>query len=115
LPDGSVFAPTAWVSRERWEALPLEQRQGYAHISPDVVFELLSPSNTLNGMRSKATAYLANGARLAVLIDPLSPVVEFHRASDVVVSQDDGVALTPELEGFVLDVAAIVAYMRDGI
>src|SRR2546423_11463600 len=69
LPDGSIFAPdAAWVSYERWNALSDKEQKGYAGIAPDVAFELLSLNDTLREARAKASAYLANGTRLVVLL-----------------------------------------------
>jgi Uma2 family endonuclease len=115
LPDGAVFAPDgAWVLYERWNALSHEDRKGYARIAPDVVFELLSPSDTLADVRVKASMYLANGTRLVVLLDPHSRLVELHRVGGVAESQacDAGVPLDPEMPGFVLDAAAVFGRME---
>jgi Uma2 family endonuclease len=115
LPDGSVFAPdTAWIAHERWNALPAELRQGYARIAPDIVFELLSPSDILNAARTKALAYLRNGVRLVVLIDPRAYLAELHRPNDAVAShlRVDAVSLDPEMPDFILDIALIAARME---
>ncbi len=46
LPDGSVFSPDAAVVRlERWQALTPEQRRGFPPLCPDLVVELVSPSD----------------------------------------------------------------------
>ncbi|MBX5465773.1 MAG: Uma2 family endonuclease, partial [Clostridia bacterium] len=69
LPDGSCLSPdAAWVSRGRWEELSPDERKGFAPLCPDAVFEVRSPSTTPADLRGKMRAYLANGARLAVLI-----------------------------------------------
>jgi Uma2 family endonuclease len=116
LPDGSVLSPDgAWTSYERWNALSEKARKGYAHIAPDVVFELLSPSDAFRDARAKARAYLSNGTRLVVLIDPDSRSVEFYRTGDEPVSHMPAniVALDPEMPGFELDAAAIFKQMEN--
>lgn len=115
FPDGSILAPdTAWLSHERWKALSKEERKGYAHLAPDVVFELLSPGDTLARTRTKAATYLRNGVRLVVLIDPSSRLAELHRPDAPAASHlgADTVTIGPEMPGFVLDLAAILASME---
>ena len=66
LPDGSVLSPDAAAVRlERWHALSAEQRRGFPPHCPDLVVELVSPSDEgprgAEALRSKLAAYLANG------------------------------------------------------
>lgn len=110
LPDGSVLCPdAAWVSYERWRALPAKARKGYAPIAPDVAFEFLSPSDGLDAARAKASAYLANGVLLVVLLDPRARLAELHRPGRQPISHVHAgvVPLDPELPGFRLDAGAI--------
>jgi Uma2 family endonuclease len=59
-------ADVAFVSRERWDATPDDDNlQG----SPELVIEVLSPSNTEREMQEKATLYLATGAQEFWLVD----------------------------------------------
>ncbi|MDR7422561.1 MAG: Uma2 family endonuclease [Armatimonadota bacterium] len=110
LPDGSLRSPDAsWVRRERWEALSAAQREGFAPLCPDAVFEIRSRIDALRDLRAKMQAYLANGARLAVLLDPERRAVEVHEPDqDVRVAEPAGpVSLEPILPGFALDPAPI--------
>ncbi|MCL6499363.1 MAG: Uma2 family endonuclease [Firmicutes bacterium] len=110
LPDGSVLSPDAsWVRKDRWEALTRDQRQGFAPLCPDVVFEVRSPGQTLQELREKMRAYLRNGARVAVLVDPYAASVEVYRpGSEPQVYQNaQRVRLDPELPGFELDLAPV--------
>jgi Uma2 family endonuclease len=94
LPDGSVLSPDASVVRlERWQALTPEQRRGFPPLCPDLVVELVSPSDEgargSEARRRKMAGYLANGAQLGWLLfaeqraveiwqpgaDPTAPVV----------------------------------------
>ena len=86
LPDGSVYSPDASLLRlERWRALEPEQQRRFAPLCPDLVVELASPSDAgpraLSALRSKMTAYQANGARLGWLLIPHEQAVEVWRAS----------------------------------
>ena len=86
LSDGSVLSPdAAAVQLERWQALSPEQRRGFPPLCPDLVIELVSPSDegprTAAALRRKMNAYMANGARLAWLLFPEQRAVEIWQAS----------------------------------
>jgi Uma2 family endonuclease len=106
LPDGSLLSPDAsWVRRERWEALSPQQREGFGPFCPDAVFEVRSASQSLEELREKMKTYLANGARLGVLIDPYRRAVEIYRPGAPVERYEgvQQVPLDPELPGFTLE------------
>ena len=70
LPNGAKRAPDAsWIRRERWDALPKKSRQKFAHICPDFVVELTSPSDSLNRVQKKMRDWIENGAQLGWLLD----------------------------------------------
>lgn len=96
LPDGSVLSPDAALVRlERWQALTPDQRSGFPPLCPDLVVELVSPSDGgargIQALRRKLAAYLANGARLGWLLIPQQRAVEIWQAGA------DGSA-TPQLQ-----------------
>ncbi|MBX6378166.1 MAG: Uma2 family endonuclease, partial [Clostridia bacterium] len=99
----------SWVRRERWEALTPEEQEGFVPLCPDAVFEVRSPSNTLAELREKMRAYLANGARIAVLVDPYERAVEVYRPGREPERHDKPahVAFDPELPGFALDLGPV--------
>jgi Uma2 family endonuclease len=110
LPDGSCLSPdAAWIPRDRWDALPPQEREGFAPIGPDVVFEIRARSNTRAELRAKAHAYIDNGSRLAVVIDLDAEVVEIYRpgAPDQMLAHQATLALDPELPGFALDLSSV--------
>ena len=81
LADGSVLSPDAGVVRlERWQALTPEQRRGFPPLCPDLVVELVSPSDEgargSEALRRKMAGYLANGAQLGWLLFPEQRAVE---------------------------------------
>jgi Uma2 family endonuclease len=79
LPDGSLLSPdAAWIRRERWASLTDEQQESYVPLCPDATFEVLSRNDSLPRLRAKMRAYLANGAMLAVLVDPQRRAVEIY-------------------------------------
>ncbi len=83
LPDGSMRNPDAsWVLLHRWNALTPEQKHSFAPICPDFVVELRSASDRLPDLREKMEMWIANGAELGWLIDPLRRVVEIYRQGE---------------------------------
>ena len=84
LPDGSVLSPdAALVLEERWQTLSPEQRRSFPPLCPDLVVELVSPSDegprSVTALRRKMDRYQANGARLGLLLLPQERAVEIWR------------------------------------
>ena len=105
LPSGATRSPdAAWISAERWSALTATERQGFAHICPDFVVELLSPSDSLTETQAKLTEYLSNGARLGLIIDRKRRIVEVYRSGQPaeILTNPTEVSCEPELVGFIL-------------
>src|SRR5262249_53118820 len=63
LPNGAIRSPDAsWVKREKWEALPKDQREGFAPLCPDFVIELRSRTDLLSDLHDKLQQYIHNRA-----------------------------------------------------
>lgn len=72
LPSKAVrAADAAWMLNERWEQVGRYDRPRFAHITPDFVLEIRSPSDGLKALQSKMEEWLEAGVRLAFLIDPV--------------------------------------------
>jgi len=83
LADGSVRAPdAAWVSLRRLERLSEEEKKGFAPVCPEFVVELRSPTDKLDGLRTKMEMWIGNGAEVAWLVDPVRKAVEIYRAGE---------------------------------
>ncbi len=111
LPDGSVRAPdAAWALRERWDRLTPAEQDRFAPIAPDFVAELRSPSDAPGELRAKMAHYIAQGVRLAWLIDPVARTVEIHRPGRDVEVLTRPATLSGEgvLPGFTLDLKGIL-------
>jgi Uma2 family endonuclease len=109
LPSGATRSPDAsWVSRERWEALSPQQRQGFIPLCPDFVIELRSESDSFGPLQAKMQEYIDSGAKLGWLIDPQNRRVEIYRAGGREVLENprelSGEAILP---GFILDLIKI--------
>ena len=110
LPNGATRSPdAAWVRRTRLAALSSEQKERFLPLCPDFVIELRSPSDPLSVVQAKMHEYIANGARLGWLIDPIEHQVYVYRPSAPVQRLDNPAQLSgePLLPGFVLDLAPI--------
>ena len=71
LPNNAVRSPdVSWVIWERWNFLSSTEQDKFAPICPDFIIELRSSSDNLSDLREKMEEYIANGCRLAWLVDP---------------------------------------------
>ena len=113
LPNRSVRSPDAsWVLKSRLAGLTEEQkRYGFPPITPDFVIELRSSSDTLRSQQRKMEEYIANGAKLGWLIDPLGRrqrVYVYRPGADVeVFERPESLSGDPELPGFTLDLQPV--------
>jgi Uma2 family endonuclease len=109
LADGSTLSPDAsYVSEERLKKLPKGALRSFPQVCPDFVIELLSESDTLDGLQAKMQDWMANGAQLGWLIDAYERQVFVFRpgkASECV----KGAQLAGEglVEGFVLNLPRV--------
>ncbi|WP_419806001.1 Uma2 family endonuclease [Terriglobus sp.] len=80
LPDGSVrAADVAWISRETWDTLSVDDRRGFASVPPDFVIELLSSSDNFDEAHRRLEMWVSNGAGLGWLIDASGRAVTIYR------------------------------------
>ena len=110
LPNGAIRAPDiSWIAMSRWEALSSDDRYGFAKICPDFVIELRSSSDSLAEVQGKMDEYLANGARLGLLVDPQNQRVHVYRPGQAVDILEAPATVTadPVLPGFTLDLSLI--------
>lgn len=111
LPNGAVRSPdAAWVRAEAWRALSAGQQEKFPPLCPDFVVELLSPSDTMTELVVKMQEYMANGCRLAWLIDPQKETARAFRADgsvSVVKSFDETLDGEDVLPGFTLPLSAL--------
>ena len=110
LPNGAMRSPDAsWMSRERWESVPDDDKLRFSHIAPDFVAELRSHSDSLAMLRAKLSEYIENGVRLGWLIDPFNRRVHVYRPGHPVEILDgpETVSGDPVLPGFTLNLLEI--------
>ena len=110
LPNGAMRSPdVAWVAQERLDKLTPPQRKQFLPLCPDFVLELRSETDRLPTLKKKLAEYLANGARLGWLIDPLERQVFVYRPGAPVehLRQPATLSGEPVLAGFTLDLARV--------
>ncbi|MBD2569552.1 Uma2 family endonuclease [Anabaena lutea] len=110
LPNGAVRSPdAAWIKKEKWEAVPVEQRKKFAPISPDFVVELRSETDSLKTLQEKMQEYIENGVKLGWLLDRKQRKVFIYRPDQLVEELDNPQTLNGDniLPGFVLDLTQI--------
>ena len=112
LPDGSMLSPDAsWVSFERWNALTAEEQQSYPPLCPDFLVEVLSASDSLKVLQAKMEFWIANGAKLAWLVDPYAATIAIYRpnAGVEVLAKPDSIEAGDPVAGFRLTTSRLWA------
>jgi Uma2 family endonuclease len=110
LPSGAKRSPDfAWVRNEQWDALTEDEQERFPPLCPDFVVELRSRTDTLKSLRQKMEEYVANGAQLGWLIDPLERKVHVYRPSAPVEELDNPQTISgaPLLGGMMLTLQEI--------
>jgi Uma2 family endonuclease len=86
LSDKSMRSPdTAWIKKERWEALNSDAQEKFAPICPDFIIELRSKSDSLAELKKKMEKWISNGCSLAWLIDPIEKKAYIYKPDKSVV------------------------------
>lgn len=80
LSNGAIRSPdVSWIALNRWNSLSDKQKRGFAPIDPDLVIELLSPTDDLSTTQQKMSEYLNCDVQLGWLINPDEKEVEIYR------------------------------------
>jgi len=113
LRDGSTKqADTVWVSREKLATLDAAQLDSsFLPVEPDFIIEVRSHTDALDKVKAKMSdAWIANGVRLAWLIDPYEEKAWIYRANGSIEAVEGfaGKKLNGEevLPGFALELDA---------
>lgn len=103
-PDTVREPDLAFVSAEK---LPLGVRNtGYLEVAPDLVVEIVSPSDRVSDVAEKARMWLSYDTELVWVIHPDSRTVDVYRASAQVetLGEDEVLDGAPALPGFACSV-----------
>jgi Uma2 family endonuclease len=107
-PD-TVRAPdAAFVAADR---VPRRGSRGFAELAPDLVVEVVSPSDRASEVAEKAAMWLDAGVRLVWVVDPQARLAAVHHPGGLVtVLREDGVLDGEDvLPGFRLPLAPLFA------
>jgi Uma2 family endonuclease len=110
LPDNSMLSPdAAWISDEKWFAIPSELRSSIPKICPDFVIELQSETNNIKYLKDKMQSWISNGCKLAWLVSPHLSKVFIYRADGSVEEKpfSEKIIATEVVPGFELDLSFI--------
>ncbi|MBA3648874.1 MAG: Uma2 family endonuclease [Chitinophagales bacterium] len=106
LPNHAVLSPdAAWIRKERFDSLSEADKERFAHICPDFVIELKSPSDSLKDLKLKMLEWIQNGCRFALLINPQEQRVLIYRENGTTEDRSFREKISGEeiLPGFELD------------
>ena len=94
---GMNAAPDAgWISGDRYDTIPMERRNEFLNIPPELVFELRSSSDSPIAIKHKAEEWVIAGVTLAVVLDPRSRTAIVYGASGSPESAMQRLAITRE-------------------
>jgi Uma2 family endonuclease len=83
---------------------------GYLPVAPDLVVEVVSPSDQSSEVESKASAWLRAGVRVVLVVDPQTNSIREYRSLDQIRVHHDGfIDLQDILVDFQLGVAELFA------
>lgn len=112
LPNRAMRSPDiAWVLNERLKTVSDEDWNKFLPLCPDFVLELRSPTDRLRLLQDKMQEYIANGARLGWLLDPVAKQVHIYRPKTRPKLLDNPAEISgdPVLQNFRLEVPKIWA------
>lgn len=94
-PDETVRAPDcSFIRAERLK----RSTMSFAQLAPDLVFEVVSQTDSPSKLRQKIQAFLRLGTQVGVLVDPRTRTLEVYRPGAAAVSLHDGDVLSlPDL------------------
>jgi Uma2 family endonuclease len=95
LPNSNTRAPdVSFVLAERLRISP----RSFADLTPDLMVEVKSPTDSLKKLREKIQEFLTVGTQIGILINPEVHTLEIYRLNqDAVVLKDGDVLTLPDL------------------
>jgi Uma2 family endonuclease len=104
-PDTVLAPDVAYIRPDRIP--PDSAKDGYSEVVPDIVVEIVSPSDRPGLQRRKIAEYLTAGVRLVVYVDPRSRTIAVHSpdGTRVELAEEDIFDGLDAMPGFQLTVA----------
>jgi Uma2 family endonuclease len=108
VPDVAVY---------RWERIPVDASGQVANEftePPDIAIEIVSPEQSVNALVRRCSWYVANGVRVALLVDPADESVLAFRPGRPprAWGGSDRIDVSEVIPDFVLSVDQLVASLR---
>ncbi|MDE0118136.1 MAG: Uma2 family endonuclease [bacterium] len=106
-PDTVREPDVAFTSAEK---IPLDAEiDGYAEVVPDLVVEIVSPSDSRRWARDRAQMWLDYGAPLVWIVHPDTRTIDVYRpgAATSTLHEDDSLDVHEVITGFTCQVSAI--------
>jgi Uma2 family endonuclease len=112
-------APVPDISVYRWDRIPRDQNGEISdrfEEAPDLAVAIVSPEQSANSLVRRCLWYVANGVRVALLVDPDdSSVIRFRPAEPTVALRgSERIELDDVLPGFQLTVNELFGALRLG-
>jgi len=106
-PDTVLGADVAFVRKDRVERAGISK--GYRFGAPDLVVEVISPSDNMKKVEQKVQRWLSAGARIVWTVDPKTRTIKVYEGTDkaTVLREDDELTGGDLVPGFRLPVAEI--------
>ncbi len=106
-PDTLLAPDVAFVRADRLP--PRDQRIGFLELAPDLVVEVISPSERPSDVAEKVRIYLAAGVRMVLFIEPRPRTITVHCSGQAPRTLNEGDALDGRdvLPGFRLPVREV--------
>jgi Uma2 family endonuclease len=107
-PDTVRGADVLFISHERLESASPD---GFLDVAPELIVEIMSPTNKWEEVRRKIEEYLAIGVEQVWIVEPANRAVQIYRSRDAVrtLSEDDVLEGEGKLDGFTLPVRDLFA------
>jgi len=105
-PDTVRGADVLFISHERLkDASP----EGFLDVAPELIVEIMSPSNAWEDVRQKIEEYFGIGVKHVWIVEPINRAVQIYRSRDAVrtLSEDDTLKGDGILDGFAIAVRAL--------
>lgn len=112
-PDTVLAPDAAYVRAEK--VPPADQQDGFWEVVPDLVVEVISPSDTVRYVVDKVAAYLDAGVAVVIKLDPKRRSASVHTADGVTrtLRESDTLEVPDILPGFSLPVSEIFRRVYD--
>ena len=105
-PDTVRAADVAFVRKTR---VPSGERVGFLEVAPDLVVEVISPSDRMTEVHAKAQDWISAGTQSVWIVDPPNETIDVHRDDGTVTRHRSPGILDnePSLPGFTLNLAEV--------